>query len=111
MATKTGLLRKKTVVSLLHSLLTFDNDALFATIIDALKTSPQFQVMLLIRRNAFLELVTSDDSARAILENLVCSFAKEYSEMVLKASLACCCMLLHVPNQVAPKNLLSSGES
>ena len=53
MATKTGLLRKKTAFSLSHSLSTFDNDALFTTVIDALKTSPQFQVAPLIRRNTF----------------------------------------------------------
>ena len=82
MATKTGLLNRKTVQRLAGSVAIVNELELFAVVLEAMKHSPQFSMPLL-QRNTFLEDVLHDQETKETLCKLVCCFATEYSRLIL----------------------------
>ena len=82
MATKTGLLNRKTVQRLAGSVAIVNELELFAVVLEAMKHSPQFSMPLL-QRNTFLEDVLHDQETKETLRKLVCCFSSEYSRLIL----------------------------
>ena len=85
MATKTGLLKKKTIRESARALAVVTEEELFLTVVSALQKSPQFGMPLL-RRQAFLETIQRDEDAKQTLKKLVCCLAQEYSSLMLSCS-------------------------
>ena len=83
MATKTGLLLSRTVRDEARSLGKVDGSALLSVVIEALKKSPQFKLPFL-QRGAFLKNILEDEDSKDRLQQLVCLFAEDYSQLFLE---------------------------
>ena len=83
MATKTGLLLSKTVRDEARSLGKVDGSALLSVVIESLKKSPQFKLPFL-QRGAFLKNILEDEDSKDRLQQLVCLFAEDYSQLFLE---------------------------
>ena len=78
-ATKIGLLKRKAVKEIARKLSLFNNEEFIQAVLSALQTS-QFKMPLL---QTFLDTILRDEDAKQTLSKLVCSFALEYSSLML----------------------------